>query len=469
MISRDEIDVKSREYGIHTTNVERDYVFGWILAGIYTATELKSVLVLKGGNCLRKAYFEHTRFSNDLDFSTQTAIAPEFLRTELNKACRFVQEMAGVVFEPDDTRVEAKRQIDEQKQVFEARLYFHDFYGKPRNVIISIRMDVTEYDRIHLPLQRRRIIHPYSDYPQCNAELVCLKLEESLASKLKCLLQRRHLADLYDFVFWIFFSGDLSINRQEIVSTFLQKTIFEPSPGAACKLLLGLPFDKLQDSWHRYIICPRQTLIDFHEAVSRFRQSIQELFSPFPSRYHELAFFPPELRNPIMEAGSSMTLLRVTYKGVSRIVEPYALIFKRRKTDGIGQEYFYVYDRSGGIASKPGIKCLLNRGIQAIENTDEKFEPRWPVEISKAGEPGDKGYFTTTRRFSPRRIKMGTTPRRAPATRSGLIYVVECSYCSKRFERRTNSTSLREHKDRYGNRCYGRRGHIVDRKYPGRG
>jgi predicted nucleotidyltransferase component of viral defense system len=465
VITRDEIDHKAREFGIHTTNVERDYVFGWLLTGIFTATELKAVLVLKGGNCLRKAYFEHTRFSNDLDFSTQTTIDPEFLRQELNKACLFVQELAGVAFRTEETRVEAKRQIDEQKQVYEARLYFRDFYGKPGNAVISIRMDVTEYDRIYLPVQRRRIIHPYSDYEQCNAELTCLKLEESLASKLKCLLQRRHLADLYDFVFWLFFTGDLAVNRAEIVTTFLQKTIFQPSPGAACKLLLGLPFEGFKDAWQRYIVCPRQMIIDYTDAVSRFKENIQELFSPFPSRYPELAFFPPELRNPIMEAGSSMTVLRLVYKGKARMVEPYALIFKRRKTDGVGQEYFYVYDRTGGRTSEPGIKCLLNTGIQAIENTDEKFEPRWPVEISKAGEPGDKGYFTTTSRSSPRRIRIGMPRQRRSSAQSGLVYVVECYHCSKRFERKTSSTTLREHKDRYGNRCYGRRGHIVDRRY----
>ncbi len=73
MIGKEEIDAKVEELGVHVSNVQRDYVFGWLLSGFYQPDNpLSSQLVLKGGNCFRKAYFEHGRFSNDLDFSTQT-------------------------------------------------------------------------------------------------------------------------------------------------------------------------------------------------------------------------------------------------------------------------------------------------------------------------------------------------------------------------------------------------------------
>jgi predicted nucleotidyltransferase component of viral defense system len=196
MITRDEIDQKGRELQVNTANVERDYVFGWLLAGIFTATALRDVLILKGGNCLRKAYFEHARFSSDLDFSTQSAIDPSFLERELKKACDFVHDAAGVVFDNDRMRIEEKRRIDKERQVYEGRLYFQDFYGTKSTFVISIKMDVTQFDKIYLPIQTRNVIHPYSDYADCKAEIRCIKLEETLGTKLKCLLQRRHIADL---------------------------------------------------------------------------------------------------------------------------------------------------------------------------------------------------------------------------------------------------------------------------------
>ena len=63
MIEKAEIKAKAEEFGIHESNVQRDYVFGWLLAGIYLASELRNLLILKGGNCFRKAYFPLTRFS----------------------------------------------------------------------------------------------------------------------------------------------------------------------------------------------------------------------------------------------------------------------------------------------------------------------------------------------------------------------------------------------------------------------
>jgi hypothetical protein len=57
MITKDEIEAKSAEFEIHAANVERDYVFGWFLAGLYTISPLKDSLILKGGNCFRKPIF----------------------------------------------------------------------------------------------------------------------------------------------------------------------------------------------------------------------------------------------------------------------------------------------------------------------------------------------------------------------------------------------------------------------------
>jgi len=41
MITKDEIEAKAKEFEIHPSNVERDYVFGWLLLGIFTTSSLK--------------------------------------------------------------------------------------------------------------------------------------------------------------------------------------------------------------------------------------------------------------------------------------------------------------------------------------------------------------------------------------------------------------------------------------------
>ena len=117
---------------------------------------------------------------------------------------------------------------------------------------------------------------------------------------------------------------------------------------------------------------------------------------------------------------------------------PYSLVFKRRR-DGFGQEYLYVWDRTGGD-SGPGIKTFLHDRIQGLEILAERYEPRYPVELSKAGEFGSKSYFG-----QPFGAAGGQRRRRARVRHFGsrLVYVVECSYCHRRFTRTRLRTRLR--------------------------
>ncbi len=462
MISKEEIETKAGEFDIHYANVERDYVFGWLLCGIYTISRLGELLILKGGNAFRKAYFATTRFSNDLDFSTESAVTGDLLHHELDSVCDFVQQMAGVCFEKDRNRVQERPDVDRDAKSYQVRLYFKDFYGNPDTITISVKLDIKEFDRIYLPTQSRNLIHPYSDANQCNAQIRCMKLEEMLAAKLKCLLQRRHSFDLYDFVYAIFINNELAVNRAEIVSSFLRKTIFERSPGVVRGLLLGLPFQMLRVAWDKYIVCPRQSLIPFDSALERFTSTIKELFEERVSPYVERLFFPAPMRNAILEAGSGLRLMTVLYDGITRTVEPYSLVYKRRK-DGHAEEYFYVWDLTGGHSSGPGIKAFVNTKIQEIKVLDQTFEPRYTVELAKAGEPAGKGYFARPD-FGGRPIHQHVRVRKA-SSRTGITYIIECSYCGKRFRHSKYSMRLNEHKDKYGNPCYGRVGYLVDQVY----
>ena len=83
MIDRDEIDDTAARLQVHVANVQRDYVHSWLLGELFAGSALGPRLVLKGGSCLRKCYFEAARFSSDLDLSTAERIDNEELRAEL--------------------------------------------------------------------------------------------------------------------------------------------------------------------------------------------------------------------------------------------------------------------------------------------------------------------------------------------------------------------------------------------------
>ena len=213
-----------------------------------------------------------------------------------------------------------------------------------------------------------------------------------MASKLKCLLQRRHIQDLYDYVYSIFVNKSYDVRRSEILRVFFKKTIYEGASGVVRGLLLDLPFEALRRVWKKYLIVPKQSEIVYDQVVDTFKQDVTESFPVSPTRELQLSFFPSDLRTPIMDAGRDQTLLKLTYQGYERMVEPYSLKYKIRQ-DGVGREYFYAYDTTGGRSGTKSIKSFVNEDIESIENTSETFEPRYLIELSKAGEYGDKTYF----------------------------------------------------------------------------
>jgi predicted nucleotidyltransferase component of viral defense system len=412
VISREEIDAKSAELGVDPSHVQRDYIFGWLLAGIYSESTLSRDLVLKGGNALRKGYFGATRFSEDLDFAITERVNPMTFLDALNDVGRMAQARTGVQFHLDRTTQIGRERINGEQAVYTFEMSFTDFYGHTETLPVSLHMDVTELTRLHLPPQSRTLIHPYSDHADCTADLTVMHLDEVLADKLKCLLQRQSIRDLFDLTHFVLFNNEIPVDRNSMVSTFLGKTIFSPSPAAALNLLTAIPFEGMQSRWEDSIVCDRESRQDFTDIVTHWKDALPQLFADFRlGEQGQLAFFPAHLRTPIMDAGARRKLLRLTYAGRTRRVEPYALRFKRR-SDGIGQEYLYVWDRTGGN-SRPGIKSLLNYRIDDLAITDEPFEPRYEIELTKAGEFSDRPTFSQ----GPRHQKHTRTAIRRPRPR----------------------------------------------------
>jgi predicted nucleotidyltransferase component of viral defense system len=452
LITREELDKHAASLAISLHNVERDYVFGWLLGGVYSATGLAEVVTLKGGNALRKAYLPASRFSDDLDFSCPSALDAEDVLAAFNNACRYAQARSGVQFDLDRNRIVDYHEIERSRAVHKLALYFQDFSGTPRPVDIKVRVDVTEFDRLQLEPQRRNLIHQYSDAAECSVPIRAVALEEALADKLRCLLQRRYAFDLFDVVYGAFVEHDLAVDRTALMRAFLSKTVFRPNPAAAKQLLLTAPWEALRAFWTK-IVAPASSRIGFDDALAALRTGLDELFAGLTGAPRTLgAYFPEPIRTQLFHAGEHLLLLRANYQRHVRLLEPYALRWMRRQ-DGVAREYLWVYDRTGGSRG-PGFKSLVADQMASLEVLQDTFAPRIPVEL--AGGKVTVGSFIRS---------TGVSRARRPSSRSGIrrrTYVVQCPYCQRHFARTTADMSLREHKDGYGNRCYGRRGYRIN-------
>ncbi len=387
MISKQEVEALSVQHGVPVPFVEKDYVMGWLLWAIASNRALSSNLVLKGGNCLRKIYFSDTRFSDDLDFTAHRIDAADTFRRHLESVCASVSAAAGIQFDPSRLVVDAKTTPDPDCQALDGRVYFRGFAGDS-SLTFRIKFDVTDYERIILPVQQLPILHPYSDGAGVGqVRVATYSLEEVLAEKLRSWIQRTRSRDLFDVV-KIIQSGKVPIVKRNILAVFLKKTLFK---GIAIKgrdeLLVDEKFSTIEGAWNETIICPKNAILLATNAVRLFREFVNALFdAPTLEALGERmigargAFgstLRSGLRETIIQAGRARQLIRMRYSGRDRDIEPYSFKYKVRKEDGRGFEYFYGWDRTRGNT----IKSFFVDRIENVSVLPTRFVPRDVVEF----------------------------------------------------------------------------------------
>ena len=181
--------------------IEKDYVLGWLLAGINQHITIKD-WVFKGGTCLKKCYFETYRFSEDLDFtlSDPSHINESFLTETFTEISEWIQEQTGI-------------EIPADKLIF-------DIYENPRGIMScqgrvyyrgpTSPSSPNQFPRIKLDLSVDEILvdtpvinpvnHIYSDKPDNSIQIQCYSYEEVFAEKIRALGERTRPRDLYDVI-----------------------------------------------------------------------------------------------------------------------------------------------------------------------------------------------------------------------------------------------------------------------------
>jgi len=409
MIVDSEIEQKATEFSISPIDVEKDYIYGWLLKSIYARPQLASRLVLKGGQAIRKAYLAETRFSKDLDFSATETLDPAFMQDELKGVCVEVTAATGVRF-LEQVVIKDKNLPIAGVEAFEARLYFKGFYGE-RDINLKAKLDITQFEKIDLPVQSRTLLHPYSDAAACVCAIRTHQLEEILASKLTAMLHRRKPVDLFDLLYSILIAREYPVSRLEVVTTFLKKSIWGPQPNLAKEQLLAIPMMDYESDWASLLV-PAPVLMAFSFVTANFHSLIDSLFAlltpakPAPSiarvgntgtglraiprgiaipgilsGFSRVNPLRADTRQVLISAAHNRHMVDMMYDGHRRMVEPYKLEYYIRKSDGQGSEYFWGFDTSGGKSGRVGIKQFFCQKIASATESTNIFAPRYPVEM----------------------------------------------------------------------------------------
>lgn len=196
--AREVLQLRS-EWSLDANVIEKDYVLGWLLAGIGNDPLLAQTWVFKGGTCLRKCYYETYRFSEDLDFTVVKGgpEAPEDLIPIFRAIGDWIREESGLELVVGDDAFR-RRQNLRSNPTTQGRISYRG-PNQPRE-LPKVRLDVTSDEMLVEAVQQRPVGHQYSDAPLPGKGVVCYSLTELFGEKLRALSHRCRPRDLYDVV-----------------------------------------------------------------------------------------------------------------------------------------------------------------------------------------------------------------------------------------------------------------------------
>lgn len=470
MIDRREVMEFAREFGLRPDVIEKDYLLGWVLAGIASHPETGTQWAFKGGTCLKKCYFETYRFSEDLDF-TLTAPAhldQAFLVEAFLGIADWIYEAAGIELPKDTLRFDIYQNRRGGTSA-EGRIGYRGPLQR-RGDPARIKLDLTTDELLLLPPVAREVHHPYSDRPEKGITTLCYCFEELFAEKIRALAERERPRDLYDVV-QLYWHEGLRPDRDLLVNTLARKCAFKGMAVPTLETLTSNPKRaELESEWANMLAHQLPALPPF----AHFWNDLPELFQwlqgtaeratrstiRVPVEAVDITWRPPAMAHAwhtatplevIRFAAANRLCVDLAYQGSHRLIEPYAL---RRTRDG-NLVLSAVKHATGDIRS-----YRVDR-VQSAVATTESFIPRYAIELN----PAIPVAAAATPRFispishSKRPISPPTGSRKQ--TSVGPKYLFRCSRCGRQFSRRSYDASLKPHKNTYGQPCPGRIGTYV--------
>ena len=201
MIDKREILETASLLSLQPSVVEKDYVLGWLLAGINAHQELAESWVFKGGTCLKKCFFETYRFSEDLDFTLreESHLEDGFLRRVLSEVVEWVADESGLTIPIDQLGFDIYDNPRGHRSC-QGKVGYRGPVSPTSGGWLKIKLDLTADGALVLPSVRRPVFHPYSDMPADGIFINSYSYEEAFGEKMRALAERTRPRDLYDVI-----------------------------------------------------------------------------------------------------------------------------------------------------------------------------------------------------------------------------------------------------------------------------
>jgi predicted nucleotidyltransferase component of viral defense system len=222
MISKNEISNSSAKLGLSLDVIEKDYVLGWVIAGINQDGGLSDSWVFKGGTCLKKCFLNDYRFSEDLDFTlkNRTHLDTTFLEEKFKAISEWVYENSGIEIPTEGINFKERETIRNTVSI-KGKLSYH---GPIRRLgsLPRIKLDLTVDELLVDEPTKSVVHHSYSDLQENLFNISSYSYPELFAEKLRATVERSLPRDLYDVV-EIFRRKDLLPSSSNVKKILVKK------------------------------------------------------------------------------------------------------------------------------------------------------------------------------------------------------------------------------------------------------
>ena len=387
MIDRAEVLTIAGERDLRVDMIEKDYVLGWLLAGIFAHPALGPAWMFKGGTCLKKCFLETYRLSEDLDFTLEDAeqLDEGFLVDAFEEIAEWMYDHSGIDISTQKPRFRMFRNTRGGLQV-EGRAYYRGPM-QSRGSLPRVKLDLTADERMVHPPVERAVAHPYSDRSEGGITAQTYSLTELLGEKIRALGERARPRDLYD-VISLFRRQDLRPEASAVLQVLREKCEFKGIPVPDPTSLL--PFrEEMESDWevmlgHQLPAVP--PIESFWSAIPDFFTWLHESLAP--SLPTGIPIGPDEeivsasstskdlgMNAPVLErirfAAANRLCVDLDYQGGVHRVAPYSLR-KTRTGD------FVLYACEGDA---PAYRIYRTDEISAVETASQTYVPRYANEL----------------------------------------------------------------------------------------
>jgi len=279
VIDKSEIMEFSRKFNLRPNVIEKDYVLGWVLAGIFNPAGASSDWIFKGGTCLKKCWYETHRFSEDLDFTLTTPahLNQKGLVNRFRDISDWVYEASGIEIPKEFIRFDVY-QNNRGGLSAEGRIGYRGPLQQ-RGDLPRLKLDLTMDEILVLNPVVKNVHHPYSDCPDNGIQSTSYCFEEVFAEKIRALAERERPRDLYDVV-CLYRHEELRGRREIILNTLEKKCAFKMIPVPTMDSLSNRPErEELEAEWENMLGHQMSGLPDFKTYWAELAQVMDWLHS----------------------------------------------------------------------------------------------------------------------------------------------------------------------------------------------